>query len=33
MIKQIQGFPGYYITASGCVWSKRSNKWLRASTH
>lgn len=27
--KPIEGFPGYWVNSYGCVWSERSNKWLK----
>ena len=29
MIKQIEGFPKYYITSEGRVWSEYTKKWLK----
>ena len=32
-MKEIDGYPGYYITEGGKVWSQKTNRWLRQHTN
>lgn len=33
MLKSIEGFPEYEISNTGCVYSLKSNRWLKGSAH